>query len=300
MRRKTWLRCAMPVLSSTALAIPHRVQHAHPSEIMWTMLLLAMATAAMMRPFRLERLPARLLVLLLLLPTATTGAVTACVEPCSRFDLISGLFVCLCAAVVFRVFLACLSLPARERRLSKTLDASYPDLLAFTRVELALLWFGLFRWRRNSSDRPSRSTAFPTTASGMESATCWLMVPGLVIEAPLFHVLAAHVWNTQAAWISTGLHILLSVYLIGYAKSLSLRPTLLFPDRLEIRLGALARRIVPRSEIEQLASHDGDTTGQGDGQRMFGLDKPNLCLTTGGSNILFRIDEPAKLIAALA
>lgn len=87
--RKTWLRLAMPSLSSIALATPHSVQQAQPCEITWVSLLLAMATAAVMRPFRMERLPARCLVLLLLLPTATTEAMAAYVTPHSRFDLIS-------------------------------------------------------------------------------------------------------------------------------------------------------------------------------------------------------------------
>lgn len=298
--RKTWLRLAMPSLSSIALATPHSVQQAQPCEITWVSLLLAMATAAVMRPFRMERLPARCLVLLLLLPTATTEAMAAYVTPHRRFDLISGLFVCLCAGFVCRVLLACLSLPSRERRLPRAFDVAYPGLTALARVELALLWFGLFRWRQNPTDRPSQAAVFPATASGIESAKCWLMVSGLVIEAPLFHILVAHVWNTAAAWVSTGLHSLLSLYLIGYAKSLSLRPTLLFSDRLEIRLGAVAQRIIPRSDVKQLAPYDGRRTGRGVGQRMFGFDEPNLCLTTADSNILFRVDEPARLIIALA
>jgi len=89
-----------------------------------------------------------------------------------------------------------------------------------------------------------------------------------------------------------------ALYLIGYAKSLTLRPTLLFPDRLEIRLGILAQHSIDRSSIQNLTPCD--QTRHPTDRRMFGLDKPNLHLSTHSGHILFRVDNPTQLIKAIA
>ena len=80
---------------------------------------------------------------------------------------------------------------------------------------------------------------------------------------------------------------------------MSLQPTLLFPDRIEIRLGVIARQVVPLSAIARLSVCGDDETRQPGERRMFGFDKPNLRLSAAGLHILFRVDEPARLIAAL-
>lgn len=300
MTRKTLLRLTTPAILLSAWMVSHHVRQAYLPGIAWALLLTAMIAACLQRPFRAERLPARALVLLLFWPARMTEAMIARVGSCDRLETMFCLATILILVVAVRFVLIWRRLPEGRNRAVVAFDALSPKGAKIARAELALLRFGLFRWRRRDADRPASAVAFPATGTGVELAMCWLTASGLVIETPLFHVLVAHVWNMTAAWASTGLHAVLGLYLIGYAKSLSFRPTLLFPDRLEIRLGAVARRIVPLAAIDHVSSCGIGKQRQPDEQRLFGFDEPNLRLSTQGSYILFRVDEPACLVAALA
>ena len=78
-------------------------------------------------------------------------------------------------------------------------DGLRPGGLRLCRVELSLIWFGLFRWRRRGLDVPAHAIPFPATRTGVEVALCWLTLSGPVIETPPF-VLLGHVWGGAAAW----------------------------------------------------------------------------------------------------
>lgn len=120
------------------------------------------------------------------------------------------------------------------------------------------------------------------------------------METPLFHVLVAHVWNVGAAWSCTGLHMVLILYLVDDATPLPRRSVRRVPDRIEIRPGAIANRTIALPELDRLTAYDGHGMARGDGRCLFGLDEPNMRLTTEGSRPLFRVDEPAGRLAALA
>ena len=293
------LRLTMPVTLLVAWELPYHVSRASSFSMTCVLFLTAMIAAGLERPFRAERLPARSLVLVLLCPAGMTKAVAAPLGLYSSLELASVLASILLFCVVSRFALIWRQLPEGRRRAFMAINALSPRFVELVRVELALLWFGLFRWRRHDADSPVPAIIYPATGMGVEVTMCWLTALGFVIETPLLHVLLAHVWNMTAAWTCSGLHALLCIYLIGYAKSLSLRPTLLFPDRIEIRLGVVARRIVPLAAIDRLSLCGIKEARQPDEQRLFGFDEPNLRLSTAGSRILFRVDEPARLIAAL-
>lgn len=298
--RKMLLRLAMPAASILSWICSHGVWRAHSLGTACVLLLMAIAAACLERPFRMERLPARFLFLLLIWPSGMTNFVAAYVGPCNRLEMtiVSAAFLLL--FVFSRFVLIWFRLPRGRTRTFDAVGMLSPRFARFARAELALLWFGLFRWRQRISDNPSTANAFPTTGTGIETAMCWLTAFGFLVEIPLLHVLLAHVWSMAAAWTCSGLHTLLFIYMIGYAKSLSFKPTLLFPDRIEIRLGVLARRVVLLEAIEGVSPCDTRKARQPDEQRLFGMDGPNLRLSTEGAHILFRVDEPARLIKALA
>ncbi|MGI4748716.1 MAG: hypothetical protein ACRYGI_04045 [Janthinobacterium lividum] len=300
MTRKKLLRPVVPITLLSAWIVSPAVRQAHSLEIVCAMLLMAMASACLEKPFRMERLAARLLILLVLWPTDLTRTMNGYIGSYNYREVLAFLTVVLFLYLAFRFILIWRRLPKSKTRTSIAFHTLSPGSMELARTELALLWFGLFRWRRRDADRPSSAAAFPMTNTSNELAICWLTAFGFVIETPLFHVLLAHVWNIEAAWACTGLHALLGLYLIGYAKSLSFRPTLLFADRLEIRLGVVARRIILRSDIDHLSLYQSRRARQPDEQRLFGFEEPNLRLSANGLHILFRVDEPTRLMTALA
>ena len=296
-----------------AWLLPASVLRHHAGEAALLLTMPPAIAVCLRRPLVPERLPAHLLLLLALGPASLASALDASLVPSGRARMAIGLAPALAPALALALALAlagcvCLraagirrQLPAAERGASRVLDGLYPGVRRACRVELSLIWFGLFRWRQRPSDVPEPAAAFPATRTGIEVATCWLTVTGFLIEIPLFHILLDHVWNRVAAWGSTGLHALSGLYLVGYAKSLSLRPTLLFPDRLVIRLGVVAERTVPVSSIDRIGPcvEDAGRRERLRGGRLFGIDGPNLCLDAAGERLLFHVDEPARLLAML-
>ncbi|MCQ8278182.1 hypothetical protein NFI95_06940 [Acetobacteraceae bacterium KSS8] len=271
-------------------ALRHR--HATASAIATAVLLLL--SWRLKRPFRARHLAQPLL----LAATSPLALVQASGLP-SRIPLVVATIVLLAGALSWRLLDGIRTARAGECGLSALMARAFPDLAPIAAAELRLFWFGLFRWRRTASDLPLGAEPFSATATGTEVAMCWLTAAGFLVERPLLHILLAHLCGPAVAWICTGLHAILAIYLAGYAKSLLFRPTLLFPDRLEIRLGVVARRIVPRALIESVLPHDGKRPRSPDEQRLYGLDRPNLRLGLAGGGLLLRVDDPARLMRAL-
>lgn len=182
------------------------------------------------------------------------------------------------------------------RRLGRAIAGLSPGIAALARAELALLRFGLFCWRK--SPVPSGGMAFPNVATGTELALLWLTIAGSVVEIPLFHVLIGH-FSHPSAWMVSSLELLGMVYMAGYAKSVLYCPTVLFQDRLLIRFGVVASRLVPLAAIEQVRLLcPGERRAPGV-VRLFGLDDPNLSIRAGGQDLRFRVDHPERLLARI-
>lgn len=270
---------------------------AHPAgSLVGCGLLLVLATGCE-KPRRLWRLCLRLLVLLVLAPAFMRAALL--VHPlaeCGAASLVAVLTAAPVAAYARR--LRSLSHISPARRAVAALAPAPPTGMAMARAELALLWFGLFRWRVSIRDQPVEATAFHCTATGNDVAMAWLTAAGSVIEIPLFHILIGH-FSLAGAWVATALDGLLIVYLAGFAKSLQLRPTLLFPDRLLIRLGAVASRSVALRDIRSVRLLPPDTRRNPASVRLYGFDVPNMAVVTAGQELRFRLDHPERLVAAL-
>ncbi len=292
-RMLSTLACLAALLGPWLLHVG--IRHAHAAALAIASGSLLLLSLLLKRPFRAEHAA-----LPLVLAATTPSVLVQADGMSSRLPLVAIAGLMLATALFWRIWSVARRAPVGERGVPALLARAFPDLVPVAGAELRLFWFGLCRWRRNASDLPQGAEPFPATATGMEVAMCWLSAAGFLIETPLMHVLLAHLCSHPVAWICTGLHAILAVYLVGYAKSLMFRPTLLFSDRLEIRLGVVARRIVQRAAIESMRPHDGETPRRPDEQRLFGLDQPNLRLGVAGGGVLLRVDDPGRLMRALA
>jgi hypothetical protein len=121
------------------------------------------------------------------------------------------------------------------------------DAVAF---ELALLYYALFSWRAKPHI-PAGARAF--TAHKKSGVTALLMVAAFmtVVETSIVHLVVQR-WSTTAAWIVTALSIYGVLWIIGFMQAIRLRPILLTPTSLLVRLGMLSSVEVPYESIASI------------------------------------------------
>jgi hypothetical protein len=284
---------ASPCSALIAVALLHLTHANAPSAFVAASMLLTVF-AAIERPPVLARLPLSVGLLLLLCPDALrrnlmavpgAAAIALLVAVLSAMTLIASLIVALTGD----------SRPARwlGRFAIKSAFGS-----ALARAEIGLAWFALAHWRPVPSDIPADAEPFGCTSTGTDVAMAWVAAGSGLVEAPILHVVLRH-YSASVAWASAGLAVLTSIYLVGFAKSLALRPTLLFKDRLLLRLGVVLSESVALAEIEDVRMLGNAPLPRGH-IRLFAFDGPNFAVRARGRDYLFRVDQPRRLLAKLS
>ncbi|QKG57874.1 hypothetical protein GKZ68_15315 [Hymenobacter sp. BRD128] len=204
---------------------------------------------------------------------------------------------------------------AREPHVWPSAQAAMRSLGAVGELLLAeltvLRYAGLGWWAR--PERPIRATAFSSYRESGFVALVATAAGVLVVEATCVHLLAQHWCPALAPWLlladAYGL-----VFLLGHAQAVRLRPVLLSPDELRLRIGFVWELAVPRTALVAAeALHEAPAAGSG----VLGLSKllfasPNLLLTFAkpvvvvgpyglrrtARRLAVYLDQPQQFIAA--
>lgn len=120
--------------------------------------------------------------------------------------------------------------------------------------ELSVLYYALFAWRAKP-DVPAGAEPFTLhkQAAMPELFAC-------VALASIFEIVPVHMglalWSHTAAWIATGLSLYGMIWLIGIARSFSLRPSLFTPEGIWIRYGLLYSLYIPGECLQRTSGAD--------------------------------------------
>ncbi|HEX8905634.1 MAG TPA: hypothetical protein VF771_12360 [Longimicrobiaceae bacterium] len=125
----------------------------------------------------------------------------------------------------------------------------YPRAAEAVAAEIALFWYALLSWRARPQVGPAEAAFTQHRRSGLMGMVGALAF-ACVVEAVGVHLLVEQ-WSPRAAWVLTALSIYSVVWLVGLGRSVLLRPTVLAPDRLRVRIGMLWEADVP---FERIAS----------------------------------------------
>lgn len=159
--------------------------------------------------------------------------------------------------------------------------------------------------------RPRLPTGQPfgTRRGTATSATITLLLFATLVEGLLAHVLLAR-WNESAAWGWTALEVTGAIWLLAYARALSLRPVTVGERRLYLRSGLHWTGSTPLANVTGAAPYCLETDGDA---LSIAIDvKPNVTLTFAepvrlwglfGSErearrVSLHLDEPGDFMAA--
>jgi len=140
-------------------------------------------------------------------------------------------------------------LDAFEAGLADALESE--TLARAVRTEAELLWLCVAGWRQEP-DLPRGGTV---VTHHREAG--WFGVLGALLVVFVGEGLAVHLildslgWRT-AAWLLTASHLYGAMWLIGDAQALRLRPTLVTPDGIDLRLGLRWRARIDRATVEKV------------------------------------------------
>jgi hypothetical protein len=286
------VKVAVPVSLLLALGIL-QIPHIHSPLVFFATAMLPVMALMYERPVEKPLIPVALGLLLLLCPATLRREVVAL----TGMTLIILVVAALSAIMIVSTAISALSCRLSQRWLQNFVIASDRSL-AVVRAELSLGWFALFRRRATQADHPADALPFACTSRGRDVAMAWVAATSGLIEAPLFHLMLRR-FSASGAWIAAGLTIVISLYFVGFAKSLAFCPTLLFTDSLVIRLGAVASTMLKRSEIDQVRLLHSASPKTAGAVRLFAFENPNVAVRAAGRDYLFRVDHPQQLIRAL-
>jgi hypothetical protein len=144
--------------------------------------------------------------------------------------------------------IAFIALQLRRGREGDPLDAIQSALPArLLATEFAILYYALCSWRAKPHVPPQAQAFTLHKHDGHHDLLFALALGGLVEIVPV-HLLIGH-WSPLWAWIATGVSLYGSIWLAGLARSIELRPTLVYAGALDLRYGLLFRARVPREMI---------------------------------------------------
>jgi hypothetical protein len=133
-------------------------------------------------------------------------------------------------------------------RLDRALSAAvpYPRLARVLAYEISVLYFGIFSWR----DRPEafRGRAFSYHRAGSYGAIVFALMIVSACEIVGAHLAVSHA-SPAAAWLLTVLGLYGVVWLLGDYQASRLRPLVIGPDVLLVRLGLRWHLPIPHSDI---------------------------------------------------
>ncbi|AXJ95430.1 hypothetical protein DM480_07785 [Sphingomonas sp. FARSPH] len=177
-------------------------------------------------------------------------------------------------------------------------------------AQVGLLHLALFRWNA-PADVPAEARGF---AYHRQLAPMMIALTLLsVIEIGVTHLVVRH-WSHLAATIMAVVGGWSLLYLIGLIKSLRLRPVLLTPTGVHLRVGMLVDRLVPYADIARIeAEPAGDRVRAADTLNVGLLAWPNLMVHLRQpvprrglfgprpplAAIAFRLDDPAPFVRLL-
>ena len=124
-------------------------------------------------------------------------------------------------------------------------------VVLFAAAEAAILYLALFSWRRQPEARAEGTRAYSYHRnSGWASM---LMVLGFFMLFELFfvHIFLSR-WTPVAAWIASGLGIYGFLWLLGDYRAMCLRPVVLEPRVLTVRIGLRWEMQIPLQAIERV------------------------------------------------
>jgi len=114
-------------------------------------------------------------------------------------------------------------------------------------AELSIFYYALFSWRAKPHV-DADAQAFTLHQRDGRADLLYVLALASVFEIVPIHLLLHH-WRPVWAWVATGVSFYGLVWLIGLARSLTLRPVLIGADFLDVRYGLLFRLRVPRASI---------------------------------------------------
>ncbi len=179
-------------------------------------------------------------------------------------------------------------------------------------TELNLLRYAGLGWWA-SPEVPARATAFSSYRESGFVALVATAAAMVVVEATCVHLLAQHWCPGLAPWLLL-LDAYSLVFLLGHAQAVRLRPVLLSPDELRLRIGFVWELAVPRTALVAVAVlREAPAAGTG----VLSLSKllfasPNMLLTFAepvlvigpytlrrpAQRIAVYLDQPQQFIAA--
>lgn len=126
----------------------------------------------------------------------------------------------------------------------------YRGAAAAVAYEITLVYLALLSWRARPGV-PGGAAAFSTHRRSGYAGLVFAVVVASVVEGVAVHLLAAR-WSVVAAWVLSALSAYGAVWMVGDLQAIRLRPTLVTPDALVVRVGLRWNVSLPWSEIESV------------------------------------------------
>jgi hypothetical protein len=123
----------------------------------------------------------------------------------------------------------------------------YPRAAEITAAEIALFWYALLSWRAKPEVGPA-DVPFTQHRKSGTTGIVFALAMACVVEGAAVHLLLSG-WNAKLAWTLTALSAYSVLWLVGLGRSILLRPSLLSPDGLRVRVGVLTEAMVPYNRI---------------------------------------------------
>lgn len=123
-----------------------------------------------------------------------------------------------------------------------------PNYIAiFLASEIAVIYYGLIHWRKLNLGRNDFTYHKNSGTTGLLITFIFLVI----IEASILHLLLVR-WNVLVAWALTALSIYTAIQILGFLKSITLRPISIRKDIVLFRYGILSEAIVDIENIESV------------------------------------------------
>lgn len=118
----------------------------------------------------------------------------------------------------------------------------------FLASEIAVIYYGFIRWRPANASENEFTYHKNTGTIGLLIAAIFLVIA----ETSIIHLLLMR-WNLLLAWALTALSIYTAIQLLGFLKSITMRPIALTKEKVFLRYGILSETVVNIEDIESVA-----------------------------------------------
>jgi hypothetical protein len=157
--------------------------------------------------------------------------------------------------------------------------------------------YAFMRWRTEKGSAPEESAFFHYHQGSTTLVLYWAALGSAILEIPILHLIVRH-WSHAMAWSASVLGIAAIIYLVALIKGVYLRPVILGPRQLQIRLGIQNEISIP---LERVLSVRGAGTTGSNVIRLYKADAPNIRVTFDQGNTVAAVDffvsEPGRLLS---